>query len=180
MKLLITALLMTVSMSAAWAQRVNNGDPGLALANSDTLPSGSILTRLAAAFERGSVPSIEFIKGVRNWSGQAYFSYPDTEKVAGPYPRVLSCVVREYGSIVPAELFCQQASVFISLPNSTADLLVQSTNSGLYFSGIRMYMRVYDNQLVGLSYGNQGKCLTDGLFPNENNVCFALYFYTKK
>jgi hypothetical protein len=179
MKTLINILAVTLMLSTttALAQRVGNGDPGLALTNSATLPAtDDPVKKLTAAFERGALPSPELLSGdaeypkVMHWLGDSYDSLKG-RKIDRNRDQ-LFCYRRNNGPILGDEIRC-------SFGSGSYRTLEFSGSSVTFPNDFKISLRVYENQIIGIIYGKDGECHYSGAVPNEDNVCQVKYFYTR-
>lgn len=72
-KMLVLFFAVLTLSQAGWSQRVDNGTEGLALSNVNELPKGSEVERLLAAYEKGSMPSLETLEKFNTSPNNVYF-----------------------------------------------------------------------------------------------------------
>lgn len=198
MKTLLTTIIAALVITGtAFAQRVNNGDPGLALSNTDSLPKGSAFERLLLAYERGTIPSFVTMKKVGTpplSAGSKMIVYSEknddnttTNQISDLLSVVLSCRIRNNGPLLDEQLFCAfgQEKTF----EYKIDYETNSLKNVLNYYRFREYQKM----LIFVIYpGNDGYCFAEnynnmylshlnghsvvGRFP-INGVCGAGYLY---
>ncbi|MCK6598995.1 MAG: hypothetical protein L6Q37_11575 [Bdellovibrionaceae bacterium] len=178
MKTLLTTIIAALVITgSAFAQRVNNGDPGLALSSAGALPKGSAFETLLAAYERGTIPSFT-VMSKKGFSGSMVDAFIIDNENKDKYisdlkSSYLNCKIRNNGPLLEEQLFCS-----FSRENTFEYKVDYESNSlkGLYYS-----FREYQKMIIFiLSPSANGLCFNPSdshkIFP-INGICGVGYLY---
>lgn len=176
MKTLLTTIIAALVITgSAFAQRVNNGDPGLALSSAGALPKGSAFETLLAAYERGTIPSFaEMSKKELGGSMVSAFIIENKDKyISDLKSSYLNCKIRNNGPLLEEQLLCS-----FSRENTFEYKVDYESNSlkGFYYS-----FREYQKMIIFIiSPSTEGLCFNPSdsykRFP-INGICGVGYLY---
>lgn len=175
---LTTIIAVLVVTGTVLAQRVNNGDPGLALSSTGALPKGSAFETLLAAYERGTIPSFE-VMSKKNFSGlmlEAFTFIIDKEYknqyISDLKSSILQCAIRNNGPLLDEQLLCS-----FSREKTFEYKVDYESNSlnGLYYS-----FREYQKMIIFiLKPSADGDCYNKDSYKRFliNGICGVGYLY---